>query len=100
MTRRPFPAPRGIFVVAGAVAMTAAIAGLAPSGDFFLTFLYVACTFSVCALTTWTTIRVLAQFARDRSGVVEIGLLVGLFGVSPLALSGALILLEAVAGAL
>jgi len=100
MSRRPFPAPRHILVAVGAVAMTAAIAGLAPSGDFFLTFLYVACTFSVCALATWTTIHVLVRFARGRSGIVEIGLLVGLFGVSPLALTGALILLEAVAGAL
>lgn len=80
--------------------MTAAIAGLAPSGNFLLTFLYAGCTFVVCALATGTTVRLAAQLARGRSGAVEIGLLIGMFGVTPLALSGALALLEAVAGAL
>jgi hypothetical protein len=83
--------------------MAAAIAALGPSGDIPRIFLYVACTLGVCAGATGVTIRVLACLMRGKSGgeaagLVEIGLLIGLFGVSPLALSGAFQLLEAVVG--
>jgi hypothetical protein len=88
----------------GAVAMSAAIAALEPNRDFALTFVYVACTLGVCAVTTAVTIRVLARLMHGRSGdgeaqgLVEIGLLIGLFVVSPLALTGAFQLLQAVVG--
>jgi len=36
---------------------------------------------------------------HDRPGFVEIGFLIGLFAVSPMALSGAFVLLEALLGA-
>jgi len=96
----------GAACVAGALGLAAAIAALSPSGNFALTFIYVACTLGVCACTTLVTIRVLTRLGRGKSGnpeaadMVEIGLLAGLFIVSPLALTGAFQLLEAVVGAL
>jgi hypothetical protein len=86
--------------------MAVAIAALAPSGNFAPTLVYVACTLGVCALTTLVTIRVLAWLwlgksgSRETAGMVEIGLLIGLFIVSPLTLTGAFQLLEAVLGGL
>ena len=91
---------------AGALGLAASIAALAPSGNFTLTFTYVACTLGVCACTTLVTIRVLTRLGRGKSsnpeaaGMVEIGLLVGLFVVSPLTLTGAFHLLDAVLGGL
>ena len=91
---------------AGALALVAAIAAVAPSGNFAPTFAYVACTLGVCACTTLVTIRLLIRLGRGKTGdpeaagMVEIGLLVGLFIVSPLALTGAFHLLDAVLGGL
>ena len=90
--------------IVGALALAAAIAALAPSGNFATTFAYVACTLAVCAVTTLVTIRVLTRLGRGKSGnpeiagLVEIGLLICLFVVSPLTLTGAFQLLEAVVG--
>jgi hypothetical protein len=80
--------------------MAVAIAAQGPRGNFALTFAYVACTLGVCACATGVTIRVLARLTRgEAAGLVEIGLLIGLFVVSPLALSGAFQLLQATIGA-
>ena len=103
--------PPSIFLIraawlGGALALAASIAAVAPNGNFVLTFAYVACTLGVCAVTTLVTIRVLTLLGRGKSGnpeiagLVEIGLLIGLFVVSPLTLTGAFELLEAVVGAL
>jgi hypothetical protein len=95
---------RAGLAASGAVATSAAIAVLEPNRDFALTFIYVACTFGVCAVATAVTIRVLARLMcgpsgdREAQGLVEIGLLIGLFVVSPLALTGAFELLQAVVG--
>jgi hypothetical protein len=89
-------------IVAGALAMAAAIAALGPHGNFALIFLYVAATIGVCALATAATIRVLARLMHgsEATGLVEFGLLIGLFVVSPLALSGAFRILRATVGSL
>ncbi len=103
--------PPNIFLIraawlGGALALAASIAAIAPNGNFVLTFAYVACTLGVCAVTTLVTIRVLTLLGRGKNGnpeiagLVEIGLLIGLFVVSPLTLTGAFHLLEAVVGAL
>ena len=90
----------------GALVLAASIAAIAPNGNFVPTFAYVACTLGVCAVTTLVTIRVLTLLGRGKSGnpeiagLVEIGLLIGLFVVSPLTLTGAFQLLEAVVGSL
>ena len=83
--------------------MIAAIAALGPNGNFALTFIYVACTLGVCAAAIMATIRVLARLmcgpgAPEATGIVGVGILIGLFVVSPLALSGAFQLLRAVVG--
>jgi hypothetical protein len=103
--------PPNIFLIraaclGGALALAASIAAVAPNGNFVPTFAYVACTLAVCAVTTLVTIRVLTLLGRGKSGnpeiagLVEIGLLIGLFVVSPLTLTGAFELLEAVVGGL
>jgi hypothetical protein len=96
----------GILFVAGTVAMAAAISALGPNGNYVLIFTYVVCTLGVCACTTFATIRVLGYLWRGKSGagsadgVVEFGLLIGLFIVSPLTLTGAFQILQAVVGSL
>jgi hypothetical protein len=81
--------------------MAAAIAALGPNGNYPLIFTYVACTLGVCACTTVVTIRVLGFLWRGSAdGVVEFGLLIGLFIVSPLTLTGAFQILQAVVGSL
>ena len=80
--------------------LAAAIAALAPSGDFVRTFLYVTCTLAVCACATVATVRVLARLFKEAAGIVEFGALIGLFVVAPVALIGAFQILEAVIGSL
>jgi hypothetical protein len=105
-TREKRPFVNGAACAAGALGLAVAIAAVAPSGNFATTLAYVACTLGVCAVTTLVTIRLLTRLGRGRSGnpeiagLVEIGLLIGLFIVSPLTLTGAFELLEAVLGGL
>jgi hypothetical protein len=96
----------GFLFAGGIVAPAAAIAALGPNGNYPLVFAYVASTLGVCACTTFATIRVLGYLWRGNSGagsadgVVEFGLLIGLFIVSPLTLTGAFQILQAVIGSL
>jgi hypothetical protein len=90
----------------GATAMLAAIAALGQRGNFWMTFLYVSCTALVATCATAVTIRGAARLGKrrpgagDAPGFIEAGLLIGLFVVSPLALSGAFIILDALVGSL
>jgi hypothetical protein len=94
----------GFLFAGGIVAPAAAIAALGPNGNYPLVFAYVASTLGVCACTTFATIRVLGLLWHGKSatdsaeGVVEFGLLIGLFIVSPLTLTGAFQVLHAVVG--
>ncbi|HTZ36225.1 MAG TPA: hypothetical protein VMB84_09400 [Stellaceae bacterium] len=96
--RRPTRVCAGALAGGAAMALAAAAALLGRSGNFALTFAYVACTLGVCACATAATIGVLARWRDESGGLVEIGLLVGLFVVSPLALIGAFRLLAATIG--
>ena len=90
----------------GAIAMLAAISTLGGRANFWLTFLYVGCTALVATCATAVTIRGAARLGKrrpgagDRPGFIEVGLLIGLFVVSPLALSGAFVILNALVGSL
>ena len=93
---------RKAVIVSGALAMLVTIAALGGRAEFARNFLYLACTVSVATCATMVTIRAAARLGKrrpgfgDRPGFVEMGLLLGLFVVSPLALSGAFELLQAV----
>jgi hypothetical protein len=104
VTRRPPLTPKhraGFLFAGGSIAMAAAIAALGPNGNYPLVFAYVACTLGVCACTTFVTIRALGFLWRGGAeGVVEFGLLIGLFIVSPLTLTGAFEVLQAIVGSL
>jgi hypothetical protein len=89
----------------GIVALLTIMAALGGRAHFGITLLYVVCTVFVVACATWVTICGAAQLGKgrpgrhDRPGFIEIGFLIGLFAVSPMALSGAFVLLEALLGA-
>ena len=96
----------GALLGGGAVAMLVAIAALGGRGSFWVTFAYVTCTALVATCATSVTIQGAARLGRrrpgtgDEPGFIEAGLLIGLFVVSPLALSGAFVILEALVGSL
>jgi|HubBroStandDraft_4_1064222.scaffolds.fasta_scaffold352764_2 hypothetical protein len=95
---------RGLLGVCGILAIVCAISALGRRDSFAVTFLYVACTLLVGGTATVVTIRGIAGPARGKggrrpvAGSFETGLLIGLFVVAPLALSGAFALLEALVG--
>ncbi|GEM_PF-4933789 len=97
---------RALAVGGAVVAMVLAISALGGRAGFWLTFLYVGCTVAVATCATAVTINGAARLGRrrpgagDRPGFIEAGLLIGLFLVSPLALSGAFIILGALVGPL
>src|SRR5215813_9109269 len=88
----------------GIVAGLAATAALGGRSHFGITLLYVVCTVFVVACATWVTICGAAKLGKgrpgygDRPGFIEIGFLIGLFAVSPMALSGAFVILDALVG--
>ena len=90
--------------LAGALAMSCAIAALGRRGSFLVTLLYVSCTVLVGAAATLVTIRGIAGPTRRAGGsgpppgLFETGFLIGLFVVAPLALSGAFAILEVLVG--
>jgi hypothetical protein len=89
---------------AGIVVLLTVTAALGGRAHFGVTLLYVACTVLVVACATSVTICGAVRLGkgqpgrRDRPGFVEIGFLIGLFAVSPMALSGAFVLLDALVG--
>ena len=92
---------RGLFA-AGALAMLVSVAALGGRAEFARNLLYLTCTAAVATTATMVTIRAAARLGKrrpgfgDRPGFVEMGLLLGLFVVSPLALSGAFEILQVV----
>ncbi len=88
----------------GAAALLLAIASLGGRAEFGVTLLYVSCTLAVIVLATGVTICTAARFGKRRPGhgdvpgVVEFAFLIGLYGVSPTALIGAFVILDALVG--
>ena len=83
----------------------AAIAASDGRGDFGKTLLYALCTVAVVVVATGVTVNGAARLGKgrygwgDRPGYIEAGLLIGVFAIAPTALSGALVILNALIGA-
>jgi len=96
----------GALIAGGVLAMLVATAALGGRAGFWINFSYLACTVLVASCATMVTIRGAARLGKrrpgfgDRPGFVEAGLLIGLFVVSPVALTGAFEILGAVLGRL
>jgi hypothetical protein len=81
-----------------------AIAAASGRGDFGKTLLYVLCTVVVVVLATGVTVSGAARLGKgrsgwgDRPGYIEAGLLIGVFAISPTALAGAFVILNALIG--
>jgi hypothetical protein len=85
--------------------LVAAAASLGGRAGFVVTLLYATSTVLVITCATGVTVSGAARLGKcrpgrgDRPGFVEIGFLIGFFVVSPTALSGAFVILDALVGA-
>ena len=104
----PRPLPHRIQIALIGCALGGVLIAAAAEGghaDFGKTLLYALCTVAVVAAATGVTIGGAARLGKgrpgwgDRPGFIEAGLLIGVFAISPLALSGAFAILNALVGA-